>query len=1171
MIEETQLEISRLSRRMFIQVNYDATACYDRIIPNLAMLASQKFGVHPMVTKCNAMTLQKAKYKVRTELGISEESYSHCHEDPIYGIGQGAGNSSNHWGFITSAAYDAYDTKSTPAIYQNPDRTNEIKVSIIGFVDDTNGQANKFHGKQDTEELKWLVKKSQDNARIWAGLLEATGGALELSKCSYHIVFWKFSLQGAPVLTNMSSEVPLIEVTDPYTNARQPLQYLSPYTAHKTLGYYKEPAGTQKVQFEKLLEKSDGITSFLWETPLTRIEAWTYYTSCYLPSVCYPLTGSFMSQAQLDKIQRKAMSIIIPRCGFNRTTHRAIIYGPREMGGAGFRHLHVEQGVRQTVYFLRQWRLNSCVGRLLKCSIAWLQLSVGVSYPVLEQPARPLPHMESLWLASMRQFLALTNTAIQLDDPCLPALQRENDAYIMDMILHCNHYTPNEIKKLNYCRLHANITLLSDCVTPCGTKFDTNKADGQPTLLSSRSHHLEIHQERPSAKEWKLWRRAWLLWCDLQGNLRTPLGKWLVPPSQQRQRYFAYAWSNTLWIRQDVDNSYLEFQRFALDEGYLAMNRMVSINAIPSEAVPVEVQYNEDTTTWVYMSPPQWQNAFRKPPILPPNTFAAFVESLSPWEQELLQHTEYTMDPFDLCCDLQPHLRAVSDGSVRCETQGAFGWAMRNEQGLTVVSGMGPARGGGKMTSYRAEAYGLLAVLRFLIRMAEFAEMQQQWIGIIATDSLSLLDTLRGKDEARMERERDEPINLSGTSVELNCTSADWDVLIEIQDSLAKLPQIRLQHVKGHQDRHQTYQNLDQLGQLNVDADGRAGAYQDRFGATRPIVLMMSKTKAHLLGPSGTVTGKYEQHLRSAATTPTLNQYLMTKYQWSESVVNSINWDAHRSALKRFTKKRAHFTKLVYDILPTTSLLNKFDNGRRTCPSCSCQKEDRDHILKCRSTDRVTWRITFMESIAEFCRTTQTDPELQTMLRTSLEMWFSNYETEPLLQPHQFSPRLQRLIHQQNQIGWRQMFNGRFGSEWSKVQNDAYSRRPQNSDDKIKRTGAKWQTQLIVHIWTQWESAWNERNTALHGHNLTTKNEAIRRDVRRQLEVIYQNRNMMEPSVQELLLESPMDHDQQQLTTTRNWLAMHGPVFRESIRRVRNNALQNVRSIRSYFLPTGGG
>lgn len=55
MIEELQFEISRISRRMFLQTNYDASACYDRNIPNLAMLASRKFGVekpslNPMVT-----------------------------------------------------------------------------------------------------------------------------------------------------------------------------------------------------------------------------------------------------------------------------------------------------------------------------------------------------------------------------------------------------------------------------------------------------------------------------------------------------------------------------------------------------------------------------------------------------------------------------------------------------------------------------------------------------------------------------------------------------------------------------------------------------------------------------------------------------------------------------------------------------------------------------------------------------------------------------------------------------------------------------------------------------------------------------------------------------------------------------------------------------------------
>ena len=69
MLEEFQFEISRLSRLMLLQTNYDAMACYDRIIPKLAVIVSQKYGVHPKVTQANAKTLQYARYKVKTDLG----------------------------------------------------------------------------------------------------------------------------------------------------------------------------------------------------------------------------------------------------------------------------------------------------------------------------------------------------------------------------------------------------------------------------------------------------------------------------------------------------------------------------------------------------------------------------------------------------------------------------------------------------------------------------------------------------------------------------------------------------------------------------------------------------------------------------------------------------------------------------------------------------------------------------------------------------------------------------------------------------------------------------------------------------------------------------------------------------------------------------------------------
>ena len=99
-IEELQFELSRLTRRTIAQTNYDATACYDRIIPNLAVLASRRFGVPTAVTASNARTLGGASYHIRTELGVAADGYWHSKETPIFGTGQGSANSPAIWCFI---------------------------------------------------------------------------------------------------------------------------------------------------------------------------------------------------------------------------------------------------------------------------------------------------------------------------------------------------------------------------------------------------------------------------------------------------------------------------------------------------------------------------------------------------------------------------------------------------------------------------------------------------------------------------------------------------------------------------------------------------------------------------------------------------------------------------------------------------------------------------------------------------------------------------------------------------------------------------------------------------------------------------------------------------------------------------------------------------------------
>ena len=223
--------------------------------PNLAALVSRKFGVPPSVVLSNVTTLLNAKYRLKTELGTSVEYYQHTDEFPIYGTGQGSGNSPMIWCFLSSILFDCYETSATGAIYESPDRSCSTKIQMIGYVDDSNGQTNTFMRNRQPE-ARVLLKQATVDAQIWHDLLWASGGALELSKCSYQLLSWTFSPLGVPYLPKT---LPLAQVTvhDIHRIASQNIPAISAHHAHKTLGHYKDPAGNQRQQLIELQLKCD--------------------------------------------------------------------------------------------------------------------------------------------------------------------------------------------------------------------------------------------------------------------------------------------------------------------------------------------------------------------------------------------------------------------------------------------------------------------------------------------------------------------------------------------------------------------------------------------------------------------------------------------------------------------------------------------------------------------------------------------------------------------------------------------------------------------------------------------------------------------------------------------------------------------------------------------------
>jgi hypothetical protein len=78
--------------------------------------------------------------------------------------------------------------------------------------------------------------------------------------------------------------------------------------------------------------------------------------------------------------------------------------------------------------------------------------------------------------------------------------------------------------------------------------------------------------------------------------------------------------------------------------------------------------------------------------------FHEYIQTLLPWEADLLQHVTLELDPAYICFDLQLYFYAGTDGSVKHGTYGSFGWSLSNPEGERVAKAMGLARGS-KMNS----------------------------------------------------------------------------------------------------------------------------------------------------------------------------------------------------------------------------------------------------------------------------------------------------------------------------------------------------------------------------------------------------------------------------------------------------------------------------------------
>lgn len=237
MLTQLTSDITRIQKTNMVRFDNDASACYDRIIVALGMLAARRCGMPENAVCTHAHALEWMKYKVKTIYGISEDNYSGTEFEPLFGTGQGSGASPAVWLTLVVILLHTLDrlvpermSLSTPNGIIQHDRLTDA------YVDDT---SLGFTDHDCLFNYNELIQRLQSIAQTWSDLLEISGGSLNFSKCSWYVIYWEWE-KGRPRLRRASDTDPTITLrssTAPFPQS-ETITRKNPKKHHACLEYF---------------------------------------------------------------------------------------------------------------------------------------------------------------------------------------------------------------------------------------------------------------------------------------------------------------------------------------------------------------------------------------------------------------------------------------------------------------------------------------------------------------------------------------------------------------------------------------------------------------------------------------------------------------------------------------------------------------------------------------------------------------------------------------------------------------------------------------------------------------------------------------------------------------------------------------------------------------------
>jgi hypothetical protein len=231
----------------------DISGCFDRIVAPVISILNLKNGCPPAAVDMHATTLQNAKYHLKTKMGVSDDFYSHSKTTPVYGNGQGAGDSPSQWCQQSAMLFDLYIQCFKGMTMSDCWGEPLVNLPIAAFADDTNLLGNDDYRDLSTQDL---IQQAKDGFTVWNELLNAKGHFMELEKCACYLSIWAFQEDSYAYTLSPNEHNERIIIRDIHGIEKE-IPQLPTNASQKLLGVMKNPMGNQQDEIAQLRDKSN--------------------------------------------------------------------------------------------------------------------------------------------------------------------------------------------------------------------------------------------------------------------------------------------------------------------------------------------------------------------------------------------------------------------------------------------------------------------------------------------------------------------------------------------------------------------------------------------------------------------------------------------------------------------------------------------------------------------------------------------------------------------------------------------------------------------------------------------------------------------------------------------------------------------------------------------------